>query len=308
MPKKRRSSALTTPRRVRARQPEIGLDLDQDGDDQDPADLPQLPRAFLYDVNSFQFLCYIGEFTTQCTYCLAFKFPNGTQGMFCSNGKVDLQLFPEPPPEIESLFSGESVNPFFWRRSASTTIAFNSHPWVIRMLHSMAGIHSFGCKVKSITVLALSFPPHKLSIRFCKCISWTVMQPRHVDTVFSRGFSQGSFQIFKKCCIAIICTSCNRNVHMNSHFQILTLTSSSSTKKLDLPKSMNGDSMLHRLKMMLLFSCPMILSDIEISYHTSNPSRHKTIHCQRQLEEIIVMGIGTHLQGHLKYACSHEWW
>ncbi|GFR68892.1 hypothetical protein ElyMa_002032900 [Elysia marginata] len=36
----------------------------------------------------------------------------------------------------------------------------------------MAGIHSFECKVKSITVLALSSLPLKINIRFCKCISW----------------------------------------------------------------------------------------------------------------------------------------
>ncbi|GFO16347.1 DNA helicase [Plakobranchus ocellatus] len=66
--------------RVRARQPEIGLELDQDGNDQDPIDFPQLPHAFVYDLNSFQFLCYIGELTTQCTHCLTFKIPNETPG------------------------------------------------------------------------------------------------------------------------------------------------------------------------------------------------------------------------------------
>ncbi|GFS17772.1 DNA helicase [Elysia marginata] len=92
----------------------------------------------------------------------------------------------------------------FWRKSASTTIASNSHPWVIRMLHSMAGIHSFECKVKSITVLALSSLPLKINIRSCKCISWKMMQPQRADTVFSRGSSLGSFQIYKTCCKAII--------------------------------------------------------------------------------------------------------
>ncbi|GFR75837.1 hypothetical protein ElyMa_000465700 [Elysia marginata] len=111
MPKKRRRSALTQPRRVRART----LHLDQDNNDQDALELPQLPQAFVYDVNSFKYQCYIGELTTQCTHCLAFKFPNETSGMCCSNGKVDLQPFPEPPPELQLLLSGESAlsNHFF---------------------------------------------------------------------------------------------------------------------------------------------------------------------------------------------------
>lgn len=96
---------LYTSRRVRART----LDLDQDNNDQDTLDLPQLPQAFVYDVNSFQYHCYIGELTTRCTHCLAFKFPNETSGMCCSNGKVDLQPFLEPPPELQLLLSGESA-------------------------------------------------------------------------------------------------------------------------------------------------------------------------------------------------------
>ncbi|GFO30240.1 hypothetical protein PoB_005674500 [Plakobranchus ocellatus] len=46
MPKKRRRSTFTTPRKVRARQPEIDLDLDQDGDDQDPANLRPADSLF----------------------------------------------------------------------------------------------------------------------------------------------------------------------------------------------------------------------------------------------------------------------
>ena len=46
----------------------------------------------------------IGKMDVECPYCKALKFKNETPSMCCNNGKIQLQPFPKPPPQILKLF------------------------------------------------------------------------------------------------------------------------------------------------------------------------------------------------------------
>ena len=46
----------------------------------------------------------IGKMNVECPYCKALKFKNETPSMCCNNGKIQLQPFPKPPPQILKLF------------------------------------------------------------------------------------------------------------------------------------------------------------------------------------------------------------
>ena len=42
----------------------------------------------------------IGQMTHVCEYCRALKFKDETSSLCCPNGKVALEPFPQPPPEL----------------------------------------------------------------------------------------------------------------------------------------------------------------------------------------------------------------
>ena len=48
--------------------------------------------------------------TTSCVHCNAVRFANETNSLCCGNGKIRLTPFPHPPPELQALFSEQSVD------------------------------------------------------------------------------------------------------------------------------------------------------------------------------------------------------
>ena len=58
----------------------------------------------------------IGRMEVQCQHCGANKFKKETPGSCCSNGKVDLEPFPRPPPELMNLWTGNGRNARIFRQ------------------------------------------------------------------------------------------------------------------------------------------------------------------------------------------------
>ena len=102
MPKRRRSTIHVLPKRRNSRQSIFEINREGSSADLD------LPKAFLYNINSFQNECFIGELSNICSKCKAVRFPNELPSICCSNGKINLQPFPDPPPELKALISGSS--------------------------------------------------------------------------------------------------------------------------------------------------------------------------------------------------------
>ena len=58
----------------------------------------------------------IGDMTVKCQDCGAFKFKNETPGICCSNGKIDLPVFPPPPGKIMDFWTGDDLNSKLFRK------------------------------------------------------------------------------------------------------------------------------------------------------------------------------------------------
>ena len=65
--------------------------------------LNYVPPTFINTTN-------VGSLTVTCSYCRALRFPLGSTGLCCSNGKVVLLSFPHLPPYLQSLFDGSNLH------------------------------------------------------------------------------------------------------------------------------------------------------------------------------------------------------
>ena len=60
----------------------------------------------------------IGEMSTVCQYCNAFKFKKETASTCCNNGKVILEKLPQPPEQINKLWHDETPEGRLFRQNA----------------------------------------------------------------------------------------------------------------------------------------------------------------------------------------------
>lgn len=82
--------------------------------------------AFNYD-NDMSFenipLLKIGNMDIECEYCRALKFRREAPGICCSNGKVKLQAFRDPPKYLKELLDGNNEHSKYFMNNI---IAYNN--------------------------------------------------------------------------------------------------------------------------------------------------------------------------------------
>ena len=67
----------------------------------------------------------IGDMNIGCEYCGALKFKKETSSTCCGNGKVILDPFPTPPPEINNLWNEtDAEGGIFRENNLPSTIRF----------------------------------------------------------------------------------------------------------------------------------------------------------------------------------------
>ena len=75
----------------------------------------------------------IGEMDHICQYCSALKFEKETSLTCCLNGKVNLERFPTPPPEINKLLKANTVSGWVFREN-SRSINIDVYYFTIKLL------------------------------------------------------------------------------------------------------------------------------------------------------------------------------